>query len=196
MKILYAKCVLFGYPHLKELTEQIDNIVEKKALGSMSNFSPCLFQCEEILDLTEQKKNLIFLLVIMKKITLKLTREESVYLDYKYFKRLPKDVYLGFDFSSRNYFRKQVRLAEKVAYLLEQEGVDDQCFEQKFLIMDFFKEMLKRVEEIERSSRKNKPVKEKNVFKSNIWAERLSEENARQLKKDPQKASLLAVETA
>ncbi len=161
MNVLYAKSVLYSYPHLSDLAEQFDQSVERKALNSMTNYSPCIFQCEEILSLTEQKKSVLLLWLVMKKIILKLSNEEMLYLDYKYFKKMPKEVYDNFDTSSRNYFRKQVKLAEKVANLLEKEGVTDTVYQEKYLAIDFFKEMLKRVNELEEKAKKNKPLDKK-----------------------------------
>lgn len=161
MNVLYAKSVLYSYPHLSDLADQFDQSVERKALNSMTNYSPCIFQCEEILSLTEQKKSVLLLWLVMKKIILKLSNEEMLYLDYKYFKKMPKEVYDNFDTSSRNYFRKQVKLAEKVANLLEKEGVTDTVYQEKYLAIDFFKEMLKRVNELEEKAKKNKPLDKK-----------------------------------
>ena len=161
MNATYAKCLLFAYPHLLELSEQIDTIVEKRALSSMTNFKPCITLCDEILDLTEQKKNFLKIYLILNKIVEKLSFQEKIYLDYKYFKKLSSADYEGYDFSSRNYFRKQIKLVNKIAEQLEKEGIDDGFFLDKLLSTDFFAEMLKRVKDYEIKSYKNKPLQEK-----------------------------------
>ena len=59
MKENYVKSLLYTYPNVQELLDQIDVLVEKKAISSMDNFKPCIDQCEEIIGLTEQKDILI-----------------------------------------------------------------------------------------------------------------------------------------
>ena len=41
MNVYYAKSVLYAYPHIEQITEQIDELVERKALSSMTDYSPC-----------------------------------------------------------------------------------------------------------------------------------------------------------
>lgn len=167
MEILYAKCILYAYPHLLALAEQIDELVEKKALASMTDYTPCLFQCENIIDLTNQKARIFQLYNFVNELLAKLTEEELCLLDYKYFKNaLGKDV-SNLDFTSRSYFRKQVKIAEKFADKFFTNYINCKSFEQKYLSMDFFKEMLNRVKDMDQISKKNKPMIEKIALKNN-----------------------------
>ena len=155
MKTLYAKTLLFAYPAITGIIEQIDGLVERKALSSMHDFSSCLSQCEIILELTEQKKVYLKLSLQLKEVLSKFTNEELDLLDYKFFKQKPKNYFVNIDTQSRGYFRKQVRLAKKFADELEKVGVTDDWYENKCLSINFFKELLKRVKESEVTSKKN-----------------------------------------
>ena len=157
MNVYYAKTVLYAYPNIGAVIEQIDELVERKALCSINDYSPCIEIAEKILDFTSQKVTLMELNELTKRGLKKFTEEELDHLDYKYFKQKPKEYYIGFDFTSRNYFRRQQRLIRKFSESMEKIGATDEWFEKTCLKMDFFKEMLKRVYEHEKNSMKNKP---------------------------------------
>ncbi len=168
MNLLYAKVALYAYPNLEAVMEQIDELVEKRALSSMHDFSPCETQCEKILDLTEQKNILIELKICLDKIFSKFSLEDLDLLDYKYFKRKPKEYFEFIDTASRQYFRKQISLVKKFSIRLEKQGYDDIKFQKECFKVDFFRELLKRVVELEKLSKKNKPKKEKLKQKTNV----------------------------
>lgn len=155
MKIIYAKTLLYAYPAIDGIIEQIDSLVEKKALFSMNDCSSCLSQCEIILGLTEQKKVYLKLMLELRAVLSKFSKEELDLLDYKYFKQKPKSYYEDFDSQSRGYFRRQVRIAKKFAEIIEEIGLTDEWYIKNCLTIEFFKELLKRVKENEVSSKKN-----------------------------------------
>ena len=168
MNVQYAKTALYAYPNIKEVAEQIDELVERKALASMSDCSPEIEQCEKVVEYTAQKCVLFALKIYIDEVLEKLKDIEIDCLEYKYFKRKPKEYFYGFDAESRGYFRRQIKLAEKIADKLEKAGATDEWFEQNCLQMDFFKELLKRVIEHEESVKKvdkkaNGIVKEKQL---------------------------------
>ena len=166
MNVLYAKVALYAYAHLDALTDQIDEIVEKKAFSSSMNFSPAINQFEDIIELTYQKQ-IVFALKLCCEDALKnFTDKEKLYFDYKYFKTRKKAEYAGLDTVSRAYFRLQIRLAEKFAKNLEKAGFSDERFKEECLSIDFFSEMLSRVKERENLNRKNKTEKEKSQIKT------------------------------
>ena len=161
MNMYYAKSVLYAYPNIEGIMEQIDELVEKKALASMTDFTPALWQYERIISYTEQKDMLIRLKLTVDGVLTKFSEDETDCFDYKYFKLKPKEYYENFDSTSRAYFRKQIKLAKLFAKRLENAGIDDVWFENNCLQTDFFKELLKRVIEHEKLSKKNKSFKEK-----------------------------------
>lgn len=155
----YAKTLLYAYKSLDAVTEQLDELVLKKAMASMNDLSPCEAQCEKILSITDQKDVLIDLKIKIGQVFDGLSDEEKDYIDYKYFKLKPKEYYVNFDFTSRAYFRKQIKVACKFAKKLENAGIDDAYFEKNCLTIEFFRELFKRVTEREKTFCKQKQDK-------------------------------------
>ena len=154
MKEIYAKLMLYSYRNLPKIADQIDELVEKKALSSISDCSPAIKQYEKIVGLTYQKQIVLSLFVNVKGVLSKFSDVEKEYFAYKYFRgNTPKNY--PFDPSSRNYFRVQNRLLKKFAAESEKYGYGDERVENELLCIDFFKEMLKRVKEKEDSDNKH-----------------------------------------
>jgi len=59
MNVLYAKSVLYAYPCLDKICEQIDELVEKRLISSMYDFSPAEEQCIKIVNYGFQKQTLL-----------------------------------------------------------------------------------------------------------------------------------------
>ncbi len=168
MKHNYTRTILYAYANIDAVKEQIDDFVESKALSSMRDFSPCIEQCEKILEYTAQKVALIELKAFTEKALEKLSSYEMDCLEYKYFKRKPKEYFIGFDYESRSYFRKQVSLIKRLSEYFEGVGLTDVWFEKNCLNTNFFKELLKRVEQYEKECNKNKKKTKKSQEKSKI----------------------------
>lgn len=173
MNVYYAKTALYAYPNLRAVADQIDELVERKALFSINDYSPAIEQCEKIVDFTFQKDVLFALKLRIEEIFNKLSDDEKDCIEYKYFKRKPKEYFKDFDFESRAYFRKQIKIAKKVAEKLEKGGATDKWFEENCLTMDFFKELLKRVIEHENNCRKN-PKKSVKALRNESLAKRMT----------------------
>ena len=174
MNKYYVKTILYAYPNLDFVAEQIDKIVEEKAILSMEDCRPCLEQCEDILEYTYQKDCLFSLELMVNNIVDKITPNEMDYLEYKYFKRKPKEYFANFDALSRGYFRKQASLTEKVGLMLEREGMTDKVFEEKYLSIDFFKRLLKCTIDHETAFCKNKGKKQVKTFSQKAKMNKLS----------------------
>lgn len=157
MNLIYAKTLLYAYPNISALLEQIDELMEKKALASMTDYSPAEAQCERIIELTEQKKVLIKIYLEVKKILSKFTGLDITCIEYKYFKNKPKEYFKDFDFTGRAYFRRQNKVIKTFSAYLDKTEITDTFFEEKCLAINFFKELKKRVIEHEILSNKNKP---------------------------------------
>ena len=145
----YEKVLLYAYPHLEDLARQIDKLVLKRALGSFSNYTSCESQCETILGMSDQKVRLLALKTRLDEILTCLTEYEMELLEYKYFKRKPKSSFCDFDSTSRQYFRRQLKLTEKISFLLNRSGMTEKWFNENYLDIDFMKLLLKRVIEYE-----------------------------------------------
>lgn len=165
MNKLFAKCILYAYPNIDALCDQIDELVEKKALSSMIDTSPAIVQCEKILSLTEQKDLLRYLKSVVGSVLKKFSDSDLDLFDYKYFKRKPKSYYECKDVSSRAYFRRQVKIVGIFSEKIHKAGIDDAVFKKNFLNIEFFSELYKRVCEYEIVSYKNKKKPESQKVK-------------------------------
>lgn len=165
MNVLYAKTLLYVYPHVDKIIGQIDELVEKKAAYSINDYSPAFNQCAKIAELTRCKAVLLNIKAVCSGILKGYSAKESVYLDYKYFKKNNATAYAGYDFSSRNYFRRQVRLAVKFSKDLEKNGITDKAFIEEILTCAFMRKIFASVKEQERLARKNKSRAEKQAIK-------------------------------
>lgn len=145
MNALYVKCILYAYPVLDKIIAQTDTLVERRALASMNDFSPCASQCELILDLTKRKQSFIDLKLACDSILKRFSSEEMKCLDFKYFKQKPKEIYSGMDTYSRSYYRKQTKILVAFGELLEESGMTDEMFEERYLINEFLQAVYKRV---------------------------------------------------
>ena len=145
MNALYAKCILYAYPGLEKIIDQTDTLVMKKALASMTDFRPCVSQCESILELTERKQLFIELKLVCDSILKRFTAEEMKCLDYRYFQQKPKEIYDDMDKRSRGYYRKQTKILEVFRSLLEESGMTDEMFEKRYLVNEFLQAVYKRV---------------------------------------------------
>ena len=113
-----------------------------------------------MLEYTAQKVALIELKEFVDRALKKLSDYEIDCLEYKYFKKKPKEYFIGFDYESRGYFRKQVSLIKKLSEYFEGIGLTDAWFEKNCLSTNFFKELLRRVETYEKQNNKNKKKKQ------------------------------------
>jgi len=156
MDKLYVKCVLYAFPNIESIREQIDELVEKRALSSMMDTSPAENQCVKMVSYIFQKEMLSELEEMTKKVLGKFTLYELDCLDYKYFKIKPREYYQGFDAKSRAYFRIQNKIVELFSKRAEKVGLNDMWFNENCLQLDFFKELLKRVKEREDAVKKDK----------------------------------------
>ena len=55
MNVIYTKAVLYAYTSIEAVKRQIDDFVERRALASMNDYSPCDEQCEVIIEHMAQK---------------------------------------------------------------------------------------------------------------------------------------------
>ena len=156
MNKLYAKTVLYLYPCIDKVTEQIDDLLLKKALSSRNDFSPCLTQCEKMAELGAQNARLLELKRKVRTILKGFNEEERAILGYRYFRRGKSGV--GYiDSYSRTYFRKQTRALAKFAEAAEEKDITDEKFEKEYLSVDFIRELYRRVK-ISEDNRKKKEI--------------------------------------
>ena len=161
MDLLYAKTILYAYPDFEEIIVQIDDVIEKRAVMSLYNYSPALGQYEKIIKLMHEKDVISAIKIVCDKALAKFTDEELKYFRYKYFRTMSKREKENFDYSSRTYFRRQLKLTEDFASLLEGYRVNDKFFEEHCLTLNYFSQVLIRTKELEASlskADKYKPI--------------------------------------
>ncbi|MCQ2399161.1 MAG: hypothetical protein MJ072_01485 [Clostridia bacterium] len=137
----YFKTVLYAYPETDRLIEAVDNAFVKKLKNSQYDYSDALSQCEELLRLTSVKASLIKLKRVIGGILATLTEEEMSLIRYKYFGSRQEAV----DVYSRTYYRRQVRLANKIAKKLESVGITEEWVKSHLYCLTFFKEIDRRL---------------------------------------------------
>ncbi len=156
MNTLYTKVLLYAYPSIESLIDQIDELVDKKAVSSMDACLSCQEICHSIIALIKEKDLYLDLMVILDEIFENLTEEEMKCIEYKYFRIRDKEWVSDFDYSSKQYFRKQNRILDKIRSRLVKKGLDDTAFKEKFLSVKFFKSLLHGVKEREKTLFKNR----------------------------------------
>lgn len=169
MNKFYTKCILYAYSSIDAIIEQVDKTVEERALYSMLDFSPAFDQCLKIVSITDKKDALIELKKIATEILSTFSGDDFLLLEYKYFRSSDKKRYKDIDFRARGYFRKQNKLVEHFSEKLRIRGYSDEWFISKYFSYDFFKNLYRKVVEIETNSYKN-PKKSKGNIKLKITA--------------------------
>ena len=154
--IIYEKVFLYVYPHLDAIIKSLDGCVMKRALHSFSDYSSALKQAENIVNLTNEKTLLLNLKDDLDDIISTFSPEDVKYFEYKYFKTKRKSYFEDFDFTSRQYFRKQVRLAKEFRKKLEKKGYTEEYYDNYYHKIDLLLQVEKRVAELEKMSYKNK----------------------------------------
>lgn len=163
MKAIYTKTVLYAYTRIEAVKRQIDDYVERKALASMNDHSPCDEQCERIIKHMAQKVILTQLKSKLNVVLACITDEEMDLLDFKYFRKRSKSYYEHMNTTGRSYYRKQSNLLKKISRLCGKSFLTDQWFEENCLKINFIRRIIKMVERSERTPtrfREEKMLKE------------------------------------
>ncbi len=164
MEKLYAKTALYLYPCIDKVNEQIDELLEKRALSSMSDFSPCITQCEKMVELGVQNAKLLEMKDCMTRALRRLSADETALIEFKYFRSRKREDMPSGDVVSRTYFRRQRRVAEKLARVLEGEGITDEVFERDYLAIEFIRELYRRVKLREETAVKKENAKRRETL--------------------------------
>ena len=141
MKSDYVKTLLHSYVHLPKIIIRINQVVLKKALNSMKDFSSCLTQCERIVNLTTQKAILTKAKYYLERAISRLTEDEKDFLDYKFFRTNLSEYTLKINSNSRNYYRVQQKIINTIGENLGFLGKTDEWFEKYCLKVPFLKKM-------------------------------------------------------
>jgi hypothetical protein len=137
--------------------------IKNKALLSYNNSisaeNLAIYLAEEII----QKNKLLWLKNLMEKEFAKLTDEERDLLAVRYFGKRRAAVKEHWETaeSERQYFRRQNRVSEKVAAMLQCAGLTKEVYERDFAKLDIFERVQKLVNKKEQRQRNENKRKEK-----------------------------------
>ena len=148
----YQKVLLYAYPKLGRVAEDIGQIVQAKARASVIGRESALSCAEKLIGYNFLRDQLLFLQGELESMFAKLTREEKFLLEYKYFRRkkeLAAYADLQLSCSERTYFRRQQRLARTVNAELIRRGLTEEWFFEAFSGVSFFMSALESVRRAE-----------------------------------------------
>ena len=128
----YQKVLLYAYPKLERMAEDIGQIVLAKARASVMGRETALACAEKLIRYNFLRGQILFLKDELDGMLSCFSREERFLLEYKYFRRKSR---LEGEFagvcvscSERTYFRRQARLASKLNGLFVRSGLDEGWF--------------------------------------------------------------------
>ncbi len=135
----YAKAVLYAYPLLKTVGADYEEHIKNKAV--LSYFTPQgAYKAAEYLagEILEMRK-LEWLKSKVEEALRKLTETERALIAARYFGKRRKAA--DKPWTERTYFRKQLRLGEKIAGLLTLSGLTEGVYEKEFAQMETFRKI-------------------------------------------------------
>ncbi len=141
----YAKVILFAYPYIDDAVAAIDRQIEKRCRLSFYSDKPCLVYADKIAELISDKRYLELLKKAVGKILARLSEEERILIGYKYFKNRPID---GFDYKSRQYFRKQIRVLNKFTEMLSYLKLTEEAFTKYYSKIPYIKSIQIRIDNL------------------------------------------------
>lgn len=131
----YQKVILYIYPKIDRIVKDIEGIIWSQACSYYS-YESAESVAENIAEYISLKNSLLTLKDGIKDILERFSFEELYLLEYKYFKRKKrlegefKDFSL--DYNERTYFRKQIKILDKVNSELIREGFTLDWFLENF----------------------------------------------------------------
>ena len=140
----FEKIIFYAYPKLEKVVRVIDAKFKKKIFESNCDFSSALFQCEELIKLTNAKVALLKIKRIVDNILLDLG-DLAPFVKYKYFGVKNSDTALV-DSTKRGYYRIQDKIAKKLKLKLKLFGIDQNWFDQNLKNLTYIKEIARRVD--------------------------------------------------
>ena len=144
-----TKTILSAYKNLDRVINEIERCVEDRCLGSYYDNREVSIIFNEIAAMIERKDKLIGLKKKIDYVFSLLSDEEIDLLNCKYFSKRVKN---KFDFSLRTYFRKQVRLFNKLDEYFGYIGIIDEYFFKEFKNDRFFRCAKIKADDVKRST--------------------------------------------
>lgn len=137
----YEKTILSSYYRIDEYIEDCEKAVVYRALTSYSTKESTMTQIDKIINLIYAKNRLCELKSKLEGVFSKFTQDETDCIKYKYYHIKPSE---DFDYTSRNYFRKQLRIIKKIGCMLDKRKLDEKWFCENYLDIYFLKSLYER----------------------------------------------------
>jgi hypothetical protein len=162
----FEKIIFYSYPKLEKVVRVIDANFKKKILESKCDFSSALFQCEELIKLTNAKVALLKVKRVIEKILSDLG-SLAPFVKYKYF-GIKNSETAFIDSTKRGYYRIQDKIAKKLKLKLELLGINQDWFDQNLKHLTYIKEVARRVEVRELQAERAKIAQSFSSFDKNV----------------------------
>lgn len=143
------KTIFYSYPMIDNVVMGIDKLVLYKALTSYCDCSKTMQQIDKILLLQNQADRLKNLQNILNNFVNSLPDEQVKLIEYKYFRKQMEE---DFDYTSRQYFRKQKKLTEKILRFVERNNMDEKWFLENFSDIDFLNKTYLKIKQDEKNN--------------------------------------------
>ena len=132
MKDIYARTLLYAYPHLQDYMEILDQSAEYAALASAHRYGLAEEQCINIVTYKLHKDQLRQLKEALDKIFEGIKDRHRDYLEYSFFMSDEERIATGFRYAeSRTYYRTINSLVTKISIVLEERYFfTDKWFEE------------------------------------------------------------------
>lgn len=141
--------LLYVYPRLERLEENIGQLVEAKARASYAGKESAEECAKKMIEYIYIKDCFSWIRASLNEILASLSAEERYLLEYKYFRRkkVLEGEFAGMccAFSERTYYRRQRKLADKLNGELIRRGMDEGWFMRTFSSVPYMMAALRSV---------------------------------------------------
>lgn len=141
----YVKIILTSYPKLDQVITGYRECISLRCRNSMFFWESPEDICAKII---EKKLILERLVDLKRKLDVLLSRLNDDEKDLIYAKYLEIPPKKKFSFSKRTYYRKQLKLLQKIKKYLSYLRIDEESFQNDFMCIPFFKLMKEVCEDI------------------------------------------------
>lgn len=179
MKSIYPKVILTLYPSLSGLIEEFDERVERRALKSIDDCSPCLSICEDIIRIIREKDLLIELFTTAQEVLSRFTKESMRFFDFRYFGKRTAELTEELKYPNSYFFKRLKELTEEFSDYMEQAGITEKRFENEFMKIDVIRVVAQAIRDKEE---REKRCKKKDRLISGTQKPAVSKRNQRNMR--------------
>lgn len=155
-----TKTLLYSYPSFDGVLKGISDLIKFKAVTSYKNSNKTYDQMNEIVDLNGKKARIIKLKEQIEALMGMLSQEERSLIEYKYFNRKITE---GFDYSSRGYFRKQLRLEKKLDKIAEKNKLTEEWFNEYCWDIYFLRAKYNKIKNVSGFAKSKNAARDRNL---------------------------------